>query len=403
MRYTLLLMLFASFLHGQFDYGCDGERYINEVLPDIEKTTVIYGSNLDVTGELIDLSMDIYSPQNDDANGRPAIVFAHGGSFIGGSRDEMDDICRRYARSGYVSATIDYRLLNLFQGLPDSVKALDIAVKASHDMKGAIRWFKNSAINDGNPYNIDPDMMFIGGYSAGAVTALITGILDEDEATLPFIVDLLEENGGFQGTTGNPDYLPLGEEIRGIVNYSGAIYDLSWFDEEDPIVASYHGTADETVPYDYAFVVVLGQEIVPLHGSGSFHEHLDELGIDNYLYTVPGGGHVDIYFGAEYEEERTQALADSDTILGTIICGTLVDVEDIEYLTVKTFPNPTETMLFFEGLSSSATIRIYNAAGELISESSYNNGLDVSAFTAGVFYYTAQDESSTYAGKFIKL
>jgi dienelactone hydrolase len=376
---------------------------VNEVFEDIEKTTVVYGSNVDVFGDSIDLSMDIYSPQDDNAYGRAVVILAHGGSFIGGMRQDMDATCERFAKSGYVAATIDYRLLSLFQGLPDSTKALDITVKASHDMKAAIRWFKHSAIANDNPYNIDPDMMFIGGYSAGAVTALLAGVFDEEDSDLPFIQELLEANGGFQGSTGNPDYLVYGEDVQGIINYSGAVYDTAWIDADDPVITSYHGTADETVPYGYDNVIVLGQEIVPLHGSGSIHAHLEEKELPNLLYSVEGGGHTDIYFFTNFEEDRIAANASSDTLLAEIICGVLVGTKDHEVELINSYPNPTTSQLFINGISLDSKVVLFNKVGQQVLSTSYNNGINVADFEAGIYFYHIEDGEKKYVGKFVKL
>lgn len=403
MRLTILLLFIASFAHAQFNYGCNGERYVGEVIENIEKTTVVYGSNIDVFGDSIDLSMDIFAPVDDEADARPVIVFAHGGSFIGGSRQDMQSNCESFAAKGYVAATVDYRLLSIFQGIPDSVSALDITVKASHDMRAAVRWFKASAIEGGNPYNIDPDMMFVGGYSAGAVTALIVGTFDEEDVSLEFIQELLDNNGGFDGSTGNPDYIAYGDEVRGIVNYSGAIYDTAWIDVNDPPILSYHGTADETVPYGLDEVVVLGNPIVPLHGSGSIHDHLENnIQVPNYLYTVEGGGHTDIYFLPSFEEDRAEAIAESDTLLALIICGTLVDVENTEFSELKAYPNPVSSQLYFEGISNSALVKVYNHTGQLVMQQAYGNGLNVMALSRGMYVYVVEDEDEKYLGKFAK-
>ena len=56
--------------------------------------------------------MDVYSPADDDFNSRPLIFFMYGGSFIGGSKTNptMVDLCETFAKRGYVTASINYRL-----------------------------------------------------------------------------------------------------------------------------------------------------------------------------------------------------------------------------------------------------------------------------------------------------
>ncbi len=402
MRTTILLLFLGVWAQAQVDYGCNGERYLGELFETVSKTTVEYGSNVDVFGDSIDLFMDIYEPQDEDFITRPVIIFAHGGSFISGTRQDMANTCESFAKKGYVAATIDYRLLSIFQGIPDSISALDITVKASHDMRAAIRWFKHSAIDGGNPYKIDPDQMFIGGYSAGAITAIIAGTFDEGDSDLPFIQQLLDQNGGFQGSTGNPDFHIYGEEVKGIVNYSGAIYDTSWIDETDPFIVSYHGTADETVPFGYDDVVVLGNPIVPLHGSGSIHEHLDKLGVDNKLYTVEGGGHTDIYFLSQFEEDRVAATMSADSSLTLIICGSLVSVHNPELKELSIYPNPVNDRLFIDGIDAKAHVILYDISGQVIQSTLYGHGVFVDDLKQGMYVVHIEDGALGYVGRFIK-
>ena len=402
--YYFLLFCIPFTSYAQYDHGCDGERFLKQVIINVEKTTVTYGNNTQPDGQNIDLKMDIYSPQDDNAFGRAVVILAHGGSFIGGSRQDMAETCQRLAEYGYVTATIDYRKLNLIQGIPDSVSSMDIAVKAAHDMKGAIRFMKGSAFDEGNPYNIDPDMIFIGGYSAGAITALIAGVLSEDEIKQDFLLDVLEENGGIQGTTGDTTYLQYGEEVRGILNYSGAVYDTSWIDSDDPIIMSLHGDADETVAYGHDFVQVFNMNIVLLHGSGSINEHTSNSNIPSFLYTVEGGGHENIYFTNEYEDVRISFQAAADTIMAEIICGFILNTitDPIPGLIVS--PNPTSGQLYFEGITELTQLYIFDIHGRLIMKNtiSYPSNFNLSNYPAGTYYYKAQNSLGISTGKIFK-
>lgn len=406
MKKYILLLASAIFtftsLSAQFDYGCDGERYVNNVITTFTQETVQYGRNVLPNGDSIDLFMNVFSPDMDDADARPVFILAHGGAFIGGNRGDMNTFCERIASLGYVSATIDYRLLNILQGIPDSVGAMDIAVKASHDMKGAIRYFKASAAND-NVYNVDGDMIFIGGYSAGAITALLSGVLDDGEIEKQFLLDLLENNGGFEGNTGNPDYLQYGTDVKGILNLSGAIYDTTWIDAEDPIIQSYHGTNDGTVGFGKGFATVFGIEIIPLHGSGNIIQRTQNIGADGYLYAVEGGDHGDIYLDAQYENDRNNFNGHADTTFAEIICGTLVDAFQDEYATINVYPNPASDHIIIEGIQNPTEFRIFNQNGQLEWNESLNADviIDVSRFPAGMYSYQLSTKESSIAKSFV--
>ena len=387
--YSVFLSLVALHLTAQFDHGCDGVRYVNEVFTDIGQDTHYYGKNVKPDGDSVNLFLDVFYPQNDDADARPFILFAHGGAFIGGTRDEQFANCERFAKLGYVAATFDYRLLNIVNGIPDSIGSMDIAVKAAHDMKGALRWFKNS-IATGNEYNIDPDMFFIGGYSAGAITALIAGVLDEEEVDKQFLIDILENNGGFDGNTGDPAHLTYDIDIQGIYNLSGAVYDTSWIDVNDPVIVSYHGNSDQTVGYNLAYATVFGVQIIQLHGSGNIIHRTVNLGIPGYLHTVEGGDHTDIYFGNQFQADLDIFTGASDTIFAEIICnGPLVSSKEIETSYHNIFPNPATDFIQFEGVPANSLLEIFDVTGRRIKQYKYEAGkpVNVQSLIGGLYTY----------------
>src|SRR4051812_27343269 len=92
---------------------CGSARYDTEVFSAVTvKSDTAYGSNTDVNGSNVILTMDIYQPAGDTAEIRPLIVWAHGGSFIGGTKNDGDvtSLCNHFAKRGYVCASINYRL-----------------------------------------------------------------------------------------------------------------------------------------------------------------------------------------------------------------------------------------------------------------------------------------------------
>src|SRR5688572_30270602 len=54
--------------------------------------------------------MDVYLPEG-SATARPGVMFIHGGGWRAGTKDHHTEAARRLARSGYVAATINYRLV----------------------------------------------------------------------------------------------------------------------------------------------------------------------------------------------------------------------------------------------------------------------------------------------------
>ena len=344
--------------------GCDGTRYIEDVFEEIQITpSIIYGENVNVSGNDQNLAMDIYEPMGDELEKRPLIIFAHGGSFIFGARQDMAEQCELMARKGYVAVTIDYRRWPLVFGIPDSLSMLNVVVQAVHDMKGAVRFMREDAATD-NIFRIDPDNIFVGGLSAGAVMACQVGMMDVQDDIPPYILDLIENNGGIEGTTGSPDY---SSDVQGIVNLSGGLYQSDWADSDDPPILSMHGTNDDTVPYEHG----LAAGIMSLNGSGNIHPFAEAAGIENFLITVPGGGHTDIYFDAAYAEYQEIFLTEGMEFLEGILCANVNSTEElVSERSVDVYPNPASdftNLTIVEGnYSATYDVQIFDHLGRLV-------------------------------------
>lgn len=298
---------------------CETNRYLTEQFDQLDSTTIQYGSNVLPTGTSRDLYMDIYSPANDDLAARPVLIWAFGGAFIGGQRSDMRQLAIASAKRGYVSATIDYRLLSLLGGIPNSTEALDIAVKAMGDMKAAVKYFKYDAATQ-NQFKIDPNQIYVGGVSAGAITALHTAMVTQEDLVDQEVIDVVEQNGGVEGSSALPEAASYDSKVKGVINLSGAVYDLEFIDAGDPSVISFHGDADMVVPYGSGFANVFGIDILRLNGSKVITERCNEVGVDASLTTVPNGDHNLIYSEDEFAGLREGFTTDSFEFFKKIIC-----------------------------------------------------------------------------------
>lgn len=224
MKKSSLLLLVAGFLclnalQAQ-NSGCDGTRYIDNVFPTVKKTTITYAPTIGHLGQNINLAMDIYEPEGDNISSRPVVILAHGGSFILGDKSNMQPWCERLAKKGYIAVSIQYRLFPfIILGIPDSTKIFDTAIKATGDMKAAVRFFREDAATN-NLYRADAAHIFIGGYSAGAVAAMHTAYLDEDDQVPSFLETLITSNGGLEGISGTPTNKTYASNSSAVVNVS---------------------------------------------------------------------------------------------------------------------------------------------------------------------------------------
>jgi predicted esterase len=287
-----------------------------------------------------DLKMDVYYPGGDAAVNRPLIILAFGGGFVAGSRSEMEPLAIEYARKGYVVASIDYRivtdpndqlLLGPFSFLSAEQKRAivrDVIVKASADMRAAIRFFRHSAAN-GNPYKIDPNKIFVGGASAGAITALHTAYVDNvtEDSNL---TAAYAANGGIEGNTDLPAPNSLlgsytSTNLAGVINIAGALLNPNVVDANDPPLYSAHSDQDEIVPYNSGqfSVQVNGLTVtipITFYGSYAITQRAIAMGVRNVLFTIAGGTH-ETPGQSPYIEQIVEASA---AFMKVSVCGAAV-------------------------------------------------------------------------------
>lgn len=190
----------------------------------IVKTDIVYGTgtiHASTEPETRPLKMDAYLPAGASVDAPvPAIIMAHGGSFHRGSKGEetfyedgaqnssMASYCRAIVKAGIACFSIEYRLTPEDPALdrthdparlfpesmldsPGATARIDFArtrmgleplntetrhwywnaiFAAAEDMTTAVEYVRAHA----DDYSIDPDRVAVGGFSAGAITAINT-------------------------------------------------------------------------------------------------------------------------------------------------------------------------------------------------------------------------------------
>ena len=371
---------------------CDGTRFLEDSFELDSTMNVVYGNSTSIGGINADLQMDIYEPAEDEAELRPLIILAHGGSFIAGSKEDMHSLCRTFARKGYVVATIDYRLFDgPFIPLPDSTILSEVVIKAVSDAKAAVRFFKEDADTD-NAYRIDPNLVIVGGISAGAILMGHVAYLDPTDDVEPMILDHIESNGGWDGNSS--DNTSYDTQVHGLLNYSGALRSSSYIQVGDAPLLSAHDDMDGVVPYGDGNATILTIPIIGLQGSSLMHEQAQALDIESNLITIENStGHVS-YFGNQ--EGSDLVLGQSFNFLHNIICGASLGLAaEVETVEINAFPNPASHLFSIEINSNfqSGSLRIFNMLGAKIYEENIRNSasilqIDCSDFATGV--YTVQ-------------
>ncbi len=286
--YSYLVISFALLVTNSFAQPCQNGRYATEVFPNHTLTSnITYGANTTFSGANNSLKLDFYEPTGDTELNRPLIIWVHGGSFLGGSKTDPDmtALSQRFARKGYACASIDYRL-GFFP--IDSANAVKAVVRAVQDLKAAIRFFyKDKQTTD--TYHIDTNLIYVGGSSAGAITALHVAYLDNICEISGYLNQAtINQLGGLDGNSGNPGY---SSSVQGVINLCGALAQYSWLEAGDVPMVSIHGTADGTVKYNRG-IVNPGTALMYLDGSRMLHERACAVNVSSEFYTFPGAGHV---------------------------------------------------------------------------------------------------------------
>ncbi|MGW0829116.1 alpha/beta hydrolase fold domain-containing protein [Streptomyces prunicolor] len=275
--------------------------------PQLSLGTVELESHLDVTfstvdlpnGESRELKADVLRPATGER--LPLVLFLPGGAFLRCNKAMALDLRRHVAESGFVVASVEYRVA------PDGGTYMD----SVHDVRAALVHLRQHA----DDFGIDPRTAALWGESAGGHVAALTGVTNE-----------LPEFSGHSGTSSGT--------VQAVIDAFGtsllsAIADD--FDEEARLhyertathFSAYVGKAGalfSEIPEAVAaadpatYVTASAPPFLLLHGSADMlvsssqtqhvHQALRTAGADSTRYVVAGANHGD--FGV---------LADSDAAL----------------------------------------------------------------------------------------
>lgn len=400
-RFAGFLAVF-SFYHAvaKAQFICGTDRFRSNVFAQVSVTSnVQYGSNPNGTPNLL---MDVYEPQGDTLSRRPLIIFAHGGSFISGSKETDNaivDLCNRFARMGYVTASINYTLgFDAFPPNPES--AARTVVRSVHEMKAAVRYFRKDAATI-NLFRIDPDNVFVGGSSAGAFIALHLAYVDQP-SEIPAGVDTTGLNG-LEGICGNPGY-PSDAKI--VINLCGALGDTAWMRGNTTPVVSVHGTNDNVVPYGSAIINFLGTfPVMEVDGSASIYEQAQKLGIHSALLTFNGDGHVPYQTNTAKMNQTAAFVRD---FIYDYMC-TLASASESKPLSgLRLWPLPAQNLLHYVVDSSGGplTITVRDVSGRTLltfGSSNTAGAISLDGIPPGLYAFTINQGHQSITRRIVKI
>lgn len=360
MNRTLRSALVCSTL--AMGFGAQAQRYVTEVFTNAQITitpNVTYGTNVDfLTSNLsspnvpadvlalqtavtlgqpippayfnpadgstavkvTNVQMDIYQPDPavDTEDQRAVVVYLHTGNAlpppINGSPNGLRtdstavEMCKRFARRGYVAVSMSYRLgWNPLAATEQERRGqlLNAIYRAIHDTRQCIRTLKKDAGEGDNTYGICADRIIVLGEGTGGYIALANATLD-DPAELyipkfrpdPFdptvsYVDSVKV-GNIHGFGGQLNlYRPNGWDYDSqfCVNMGGALADTSWLAPGDVPMVAFHTVFDPFAPFTEGIVIVptTGGPVVPVQGSNLFMQLVNTYGNNVSFASMPDG------------------------------------------------------------------------------------------------------------------
>lgn len=364
---------------------CAGNRYHQAIFTTSTKTAnVQYGTNFKQDGTTPEnLLLDVYTPDGDADTDRPLILLAHGGSFIGGSKADVEAQCRILASMGYVAVSMDYRLLSLNAQvfLNKEIEFQYEVIRAIHDMRAAIRFFRKSAAN-GNPYGINENLIIVGGFSAGAIMADHVAYLNKVSEIPTHLVTYMNAQGGLEGNSGNAGFSSVPQLV---LSWCGAIMDTTWMSAGDQPYAGMHNLSDPVVP-NLSGYPNPGFEIqVTLQGDSLMYKRALNQGIESVYKSYPGNQHCD--FPAGSDQLFIDFLHNQLCVQGLAIANNPKSV------LFSVYPNPAEEAFFIDIPSNEWewTVSITNMLGqtiytETIADNQNRISVNSTNFSEGVYF-----------------
>ncbi len=364
MKY-LLLILFLYVSTSAFS-----QRYLTFLYPQLDSLIGgVYGTAVNSLSVNQNLLFDFYAPNLDSLQQRPLIIYIHGGGFTSGTRSypSIKLLCRKMAMKGYAVANIDYRLdptFNVYASTTDRRAMTD----AMHDAKQAIRYFKaNAAL-----FKLDTNKIFIGGESAGAITAMMASYVDKQAEMTTY--PMANPNNPV-GSTANSAF---GNDVNATMCLCGAILDTSAIENENnsPLLWT-HGSADNLIPLSLAYNIVI---------------RATNIGLPIQTKLYQGGLHCPWNAGnPNWQTYLDSTINDITTFLYPKVLSGFKNL-NVAYEDINVYPNPVNNFINinFAEQHSKIYVSLVEISGKLCKKWNLQNVkksvIDVSNFESGFYF-----------------
>jgi acetyl esterase/lipase len=295
--YRIIFTLTITTLFQAFSYGqiCESDRYEKAVFSDVTVTEDLTYSSAEVYDAFnlpieFNFKLDVYEPTGDVLEKRPMVIMQFGGAYIFGSKQHADMVawCDSLASYGYVAVSIDYRLaLNpLSEG-----SAIRAMYRGVQDTRAAIRYM----LEHQTEYKIDPNNIYLGGESAGAINSLHAAFMttEAERPDATYGIPFENYDMGCLDCSGNDFQHSF--DIKGIIDLWGGVLELDYISANESIsTLIIHGKDDFIVPFDegFPFASDFDLSFPYIYASKAIHDKMDDLNICNEYYIYPDLGHL---------------------------------------------------------------------------------------------------------------
>ena len=405
----ILVTSLVSCLFTNMAMAQTGQRYAEPVFDEVTVSKGIPFSSAVKEGETspTTLFLDFYEPQGDTLSARPLVITVFGGAFVAGGRDyaDMVEYCTRLAKHGYAAASIDYRLLSLWN---ISAKSLvRTAYMAAQDVSSAIRFFKCHH----NEFKIDTEHVFLLGNSAGSIAILCDIFMDEGERP----AETFESPDlGSIHSSGYAEYAGFSPSVAGAVPHWGGVNGLDVISKEEYVpLCLIHGTDDTTVPYDsgYCYNGTFPNLMPYMYGSHVIADRLDELGIADYeFHPFEGEGHAFYLntFGTLNEAKFNICFSITRDFLYQHLTSP-TSVAESEEQSIGVYPNPATDLLTIrigdDTQSKPMSVTVVDVMGRVVFRETVlatEKSIDVSQWPSGVYFIRMEQDGRRFGRKILK-
>ncbi len=190
-----------------------------------------------ISGSLVEANtsgyqVELFDPEDNKETKRPLILLSPGGGWSSHSHlSSIKGMAFDLAKRGYVSGIVKYSL-GTQEELSDPQKSVNLFLKGVQEQRETIRFFKANA----EDYGIDPNNIFIGGWSSGAHISFANAFTDSreefesmpDSDTKTATLNAIDAMG-LDGD-GNLDQ---SNSVKGALIMMGFFYSIDIIDEND--------------------------------------------------------------------------------------------------------------------------------------------------------------------------